>query len=105
MKLASAVPGVGVRRFPRVDVTQKQVSSLLAPLYSPNLVRAVEPVEGGLTNTILRISLAGGSALLLRVFAAGRPSWERERELLRRVGKLLPVPELLLEDDLSLIHI
>ncbi len=78
---------------------QEQVSSLLAPLYSPHLVRAVEPVEGGLTNTILRITLADGSALLLRVFAAGRASWERERELLRRVGKLLPVPELLLEDD------
>lgn len=99
MKPGSPLPGPGVRRFPRVVVTPEQVRSLLAPLYGANRVQAVEPVEGGLTNTILRISLADGSPLLLRVFAAGRSTWEKERHTLRRVGKRLPVPELLLEDD------
>lgn len=99
MRRGAAKPVDSVRRYPRIEVTHEQVGALLAPLYGRDVIDAVEPVEGGLTNTLLRISLKDGTgALLLRVFASGGTTWERERDLLGRIGTRLPVPDVLLAD-------
>ncbi len=89
-----------IRRFPRLEVTVGQIEALLSPLLSGRGIRALQSVDGGLTNTILRAWPAdGGRALLVRIFAGGRTPWERERNILSRLQRLVPVPEVLLADD------
>jgi aminoglycoside phosphotransferase (APT) family kinase protein len=89
-----------IRRFPRVEVTLSQVNALLAPLLGFQGVRRMESVEGGLTNTILRVWPADGScSFLVRVFAGGRAPWEKERRTLSELRAFLPVPEVLLVSD------
>jgi Ser/Thr protein kinase RdoA (MazF antagonist) len=89
-----------IRRFPLLQVTEEQLSSLLSPLLGVHYIERVEKVEGGLTNTILRVWPTGGSdGLLVRVFAGGRAGWEKERSILSAVRDFLPVPEVLLASD------
>lgn len=72
-----------IRRFPVLEVTKGQLSSLLSPLLGVHHIQRIEKVEGGLTNTILRVWPTGGSdGLLVRVFAGGRALWEKERSIL-----------------------
>ncbi|MGO8970606.1 MAG: phosphotransferase family protein [Myxococcaceae bacterium] len=100
-----AAPEGCARRFPPVDVTLEQIRFLLSPLYSGGSLCSVERVDGGLTNTILRVPLTDGSGVLLvRIFSSGRAKWEKERAILQRLQRLLPVPELLLADDGRLPH-
>ncbi len=88
------------RRFPLHEVTGAQLGALLSPLVGEHGIRAVEQTDGGLTNTVLRIwPKEGGRAFSLKVFGGGRSSWERERNTLRHLQGLLPVPEVLLADD------
>jgi len=89
-----------VRRFPLVEVTLGQLSALLSPFLSGRGIGRVEHVDGGLTNTILRVWPADGSSgLLVRIFAGGRAPWEKERKILTRVRASLPVSEVLLAND------
>jgi aminoglycoside phosphotransferase (APT) family kinase protein len=89
-----------IRRFPRVEVTLSQLNALLAPLLGLEGVRRVESVEGGLTNTVLRVWPADeSSTLVVRVFAGGRAPWEKERRILSELRDYLPVPEVLLVSD------
>jgi hypothetical protein len=70
------------RCLPLVEVELDQIQALLSPVLKGAAIAGVERVEGGLTNTLYRITPAdGGVALCLRIFAAGRLSWEKEREL------------------------
>src|SRR4030095_8079195 len=76
------------RCLPLVEVELDQIQALLSPVLKGAAIAGVERVEGGLTNTLYRITPAdGGVALCLRIFAAGRLSWEKEREL--SVGEIL----------------
>jgi aminoglycoside phosphotransferase (APT) family kinase protein len=94
------VANEAIRRFPLVPVTVLQLESLLSPLLGGRGLRTVEQLDGGLTNTILRVSPEDGSrALLVRIFPGGRVPWEREQKALARVAPSLPVPNLLLADD------
>jgi aminoglycoside phosphotransferase (APT) family kinase protein len=89
-----------IRRFPQIEVTLGQVSALLAPLVGVQGAGRMETVEGGLTNTILRVWPAdGSSAFLVRVFAGGPAPWEKERKILSQLRDFLPVPEILLVSD------
>jgi aminoglycoside phosphotransferase (APT) family kinase protein len=87
------------RCLPLVEVELDQIQALLSPVLKGAAIAGVERVEGGLTNTLYRITPAdGGVSLCLRIFAAGRLSWERELKILARVSTSLPVPEALLAD-------
>jgi aminoglycoside phosphotransferase (APT) family kinase protein len=87
------------RCLPLVEVEHDQIQSLLSPVLKGAAIAGIECVEGGLTNTLYRITLAdGGASLCLRIFAAGRLSWERELKILARVSASLPVPVPLLAD-------
>jgi aminoglycoside phosphotransferase (APT) family kinase protein len=87
------------RCLPLVEVELDQIQVLLSPVLKGAAIASVERVEGGLTNTLYRITPAdGGVSLCLRIFAAGRLSWERELKILARVSTSLPVPEALLAD-------
>ena len=79
--------------LPLVEVELDQIQALLSPVLKGAAIAGVERVEGGLTNTLYRITPAdGGVSLCLRIFAAGRLPWERELKILARVSASLPVP-------------
>jgi aminoglycoside phosphotransferase (APT) family kinase protein len=87
------------RCLPLIEVELDQLQSMLFPVLKGAAIAGVERVEGGLTNTLYRITPADGSvSLCLRIFAAGRLSWETELKILSLVSASLPVPEPLLAD-------
>jgi fructokinase len=87
------------RCFPLIEVELDQIQALLSPVLKGSAIAGVERVEGGLINTLYRITLAdGGHSLCLRIFAAGRLPWDRELKILALVSASLPVPDVLLAD-------
>ena len=85
------------RCWPLVEVEPAQLQTLLAPVLAGAALIDVKRVEGGLINTLYRITPAGGGvSLCLRIFAAGRFSWETELKILARISASLPVPDVLL---------
>jgi aminoglycoside phosphotransferase (APT) family kinase protein len=95
-----AEPDRSSRRFSQLAVTRDQLAGLLAPLLDGRIIGTVERVEGGLTNTILRVSVEGTEPdLLVRIFAGGTAPWDKERRLLTRLSTHLPVPTVLLADE------
>jgi aminoglycoside phosphotransferase (APT) family kinase protein len=92
-------PDPAVRRLPLVDVTLEQIAVLLSPLLSGRRIAALQRVDGGLTNTILRVSSEDSEQeFLVRIFGGGRVPWKKEQMLLARIGSDLPVPRVLLAD-------
>jgi aminoglycoside phosphotransferase (APT) family kinase protein len=88
------------RCFPLIEVAFDRIGALLSPVLEGAEIAEIRRVEGGLVNTLYRITLADrGGALCLRVFAAGRPAWEAERNILAQVSASLPVPEALLAGE------
>jgi len=87
------------RCWPLVEVEPAQLQTLLAPVLAGAALIDVKRVEGGLINTLYRITPAGGGvSLCLRIFAAGQRPWQTERNVLARVAAALPVPQVLLAD-------
>ncbi|HEV2915309.1 MAG TPA: aminoglycoside phosphotransferase family protein [Pyrinomonadaceae bacterium] len=72
---------------------------MLAPILGGAEPLEVVRVEGGLVNTIYRVTIDGEeAAYALRVYAAGRPAFEIERRLLSNLRTGLPVPEVIFAD-------
>lgn len=87
------------RCYPHIDLSPRQVRSMLRPLLGGGELREVARVEGGLVNTVYRVTTEGaGAAYALRVYAADRPAFEAEHLLLSGLAAALPVPEPLLAD-------
>jgi len=85
------------RCLPLIEIELDQIQELLSPALKGAAIAGVERVEGGLVNTLYRVTRAdGGVPLCLRIFAAGRLAWEKERKILARVSASLPVPDALL---------
>jgi aminoglycoside phosphotransferase (APT) family kinase protein len=90
---------IDTRCLPLVEVELDQVKALLSPLLKGRAITGIKRVEGGLTNSLYRVTLADkGMSLCLRVFAAGQLSWETERKILALVSASLPAPDVLLAD-------
>ena len=88
------------RRFPLVDVTRDQLTAVLSPLLNGRGIESIQHVEEGLTNTILRVSVAGSTPdLLVRIYAGRRALWDKERRLLTRLPSSLLAPTVLLADE------
>jgi len=88
-----------MRHPPFIEVELDQIQALLSPVLKGSAIAGVERVEGGLINTLYRITPAdGGHSLCLRIFAAGRLPWDRELKILALVSASLPVPDVLLAD-------
>jgi aminoglycoside phosphotransferase (APT) family kinase protein len=85
------------RCFPLIEIELDQIRSFLSPLLKGLEITGVKRIEGGLVNTLYRVVPAEGCAsLCLRIYAAGRLAWEKERNILMRVSGDLPVPEVLM---------
>ena len=88
------------RRFPLVEVSRDQLTAVLSPLLNGRGIDSIQHVEEGLTNTILRVSVAGSTPdLLVRIYAGGRSLWDKEQRLLARLPLSLPAPTVLLADE------
>jgi aminoglycoside phosphotransferase (APT) family kinase protein len=87
------------RCLPLVEVGLDKIQELLHPALKGAAIASIERVEGGLVNTLYRVTPAdGGASLCLRIFASGQLAWETERNILARVSASLPVPEVLLAE-------
>jgi aminoglycoside phosphotransferase (APT) family kinase protein len=86
------------RCLPLIEVDLDRIRAMLSPVLKGGAIIGVERVEGGLVNTLYRVTLAdGGGSLCLRIFAAGQLPWETERNILKHVSGSLPVPDVLAE--------
>jgi aminoglycoside phosphotransferase (APT) family kinase protein len=83
------------RVHPLIELDRATVEAMLAPILHRADIRLIEPVEGGLTNTVCRVTAGDGTGVALRVYASGRSGFELERRLLPRLADVLPVPEVL----------
>jgi aminoglycoside phosphotransferase (APT) family kinase protein len=82
------------RIFPLIDVSRDQ----LAELVGGKIVKA-EPVHGGLTNTIHKVTTAEGASFGVKHYAGGRDWFETELTTLTLLHNTLPVPEVVHADD------
>jgi len=83
------------RTAPPIELSVLEAAALLAPIAGRGVVREVQLLEAGTTNTNYRVAL-GAPQLHLRIHTSGTPSDAvRERAVLRHVGDTVPVPEVL----------
>lgn len=82
-----------------MDVGFDQLQTLLSPVLKGTPIANVRLVEGGLINTLYRVTPEdGGADLCLRIFAGGKIPWERERKAFTRVSAAVPAPGVLWAD-------
>jgi aminoglycoside phosphotransferase (APT) family kinase protein len=87
------------RCHPSIDLDLGQIRAMLSPILGDAGIREAVPVEGGLINTLYRVTLdRRDEVYALRVYAGGRDAFERERRVLSHLATAgaLPVPEVLL---------
>lgn len=77
-----------------LPLSPEEASLLLQPILPSCHVTQVVPTEDGKANTNLRVELAGGERLLLRLFVRDPESGAKEAALLRRLAGHIPVPAL-----------
>ncbi|NVB79917.1 MAG: aminoglycoside phosphotransferase family protein [Kofleriaceae bacterium] len=78
-----------VRVFPLLDITRAQLERAAgAPITS------VERVDGGLTNTIHKVTLEDGDVLGIKHYAGGKEWFETELTTLTLLHGTVPVPEI-----------
>lgn len=76
------------RVFPLIEVGRDELVTLVgAP------IRAVERVDGGLTNTIHKVTLERGDVLAVKHYAGGKEAFEAELVTLTLLHGTLPVPD------------
>ena len=77
------------RVFPLSDVPRDEIARLVgAP------IAKVEPGEGGLSNTIHRITLEDGQVLAVKHHAGGDQPFADEVATITKMAGILPVPEI-----------
>lgn len=87
-----------VRVFPLIEVSREQLEDITgAP------VKSVEPVHGGLTNTIHKVTLENGDVFGIKHYAGGRDWFDTELTSLTLLHGTLPVPEVVHADETRLV--
>lgn len=81
------------RHTPAVSLDAAAVGRLVLPLFPGQAIVSIEPVEGGLINTNLKVRLSERpGALLLRIYQRGVAPAQKEMAVYRLVGARVPVP-------------
>ena len=84
---------------PVIDLSLRDIEAMLRPVLGGARLGEAVRVEGGLVNTVYRVTAGDeGAAYALRVYAAGRDAFELEHRLLNALATSLPVPEPLFAD-------
>ena len=81
------------RVFPLIDVDRDELVRLVG-----EPIAKVEPVDGGLTNTIHKVTLASGKLLVVKHHAGGAQPFEDELATIGKLAGILPVPEIVAAD-------
>ena len=81
------------RIFPLIEVSRDELTQLVgAP------IKAIDRVDGGLTNTIHKVTLEKGDVLAVKHYAGGRDAFEAELVTLTLLHGSLPVPDVVHAD-------
>ncbi len=81
------------RVFPLIEVSRDELRTLVgAP------IAAIDRVDGGLTNTIHKVTLETGEVMAVKHYAAGRDAFEAELVTLTLLHGTLPVPDVVHAD-------
>jgi aminoglycoside phosphotransferase (APT) family kinase protein len=81
------------RVFPLIEVSREELTALVgAP------IQAIARVDGGLTNTIHKVTLEKGDILAVKHYAGGRDAFEAELVTLTLLHGTLPVPDVVHAD-------
>ncbi len=86
-----------VRVFPLLEVSREELSEIVG-----GKVASVEPVDGGLTNTIHKVTRDSGESFGVKHYAGGRDWFDTELTTLTLLHGTLPVPEIVHVDDKKL---
>ena len=79
--------------FPLIDVSRDELARLIE-----EPIEKVEPVDGGLTNTIHKVTLATGKILVVKHHAGGARPYDDEVATIAKLAGILPVPEVVRTD-------
>jgi aminoglycoside phosphotransferase (APT) family kinase protein len=83
-----------VRVFPLLEVSRGELSEIVG-----GTIKTIEPVDGGLTNTIHRVVLDNGDAFGVKHYAGGREWFDTELTTLTLLHGTIPVPQVHHVDD------
>ena len=87
-----------VRVFPLLDVSREQLEEVAGgPL------KSIEPVHGGLTNTIHKVVLENGETFGVKHYAGGKDWFDTELTTLTLLHGTLPVPDVVHADEQKLV--
>jgi aminoglycoside phosphotransferase (APT) family kinase protein len=87
-----------VRVFPLIEVTREQLEDVAgAP------VKSVEPVYGGLTNTIHKVTVENGDVYGIKHYAGGKDWFDTELTTLTLLHGTLPVPDVVHADERRMV--
>jgi aminoglycoside phosphotransferase (APT) family kinase protein len=84
--------------FPLIDVSREQLEEVAG-----GPVAKIEPVHGGLTNTIHKVTLENGETYGIKHYAGGRDWFETELTTLTLLHGTLPVPDVIHADEKKLV--
>ena len=83
-----------VRVFPLLEVSGEQLAEIVG-----GTIASIEPVDGGLTNTIHRVVRASGERFGVKHYAGGREWFDTELMTLTLLHGTIPVPEVVHADE------
>lgn len=87
-----------VRVFPLIEVSREQLEDIAG-----GPIARLEPVHGGLTNTIHKVTLESGETFGIKHYAGGKDWFETELSTLTLLHGTLPVPEVVHADEKKLV--
>lgn len=87
-----------VRVFPLIEVSREQLEEVAG-----GRIESIEPVHGGLTNTIHKVTMHTGDVFGIKHYAGGRDWFDTELTTLTLLHGTLPVPEVVHADDQRLV--
>ncbi len=81
------------RVFPLIAISHGELAELAG-----GAIARVEPVDGGLTNTIHKVTLVSGEAFAIKHHAGGNTPYDDEVATIAQLAGILPVPEVVRTD-------
>ena len=82
------------RVFPLIDISRDELAELIG-----EPIAKIEPVDGGLTNTIHKLTLTNAQVLVVKHHAGGAQPYEDEVATIKKLAGILPVPEVVRTDN------
>lgn len=87
-----------VRVFPLIDVSREQLEEAVG-----GSIKSIEPVHGGLTNTIHKCTVESGEVFGVKHYAGGKDWFDTELTTLTLLHGTLPVPDVVHADEKKLV--